>query len=110
MAQMNYLRNFTRSFQAHLRCSQRLFATTPVISADEKKIITSKRPFNTSVKRTDENGLEKVSFKEHIFHLNFFCELQSLICHLKKANRSSKSHQQRKYRHDRVVEGLFGPS
>lgn len=69
---MNYLRNFTRSFQAHLRCSQRLFATTPLINVDDKKIIIPKRPFNTSVKRSDGNGLEKVSFKEYIFHLAFF--------------------------------------
>lgn len=56
---MNYLRNLTRSFQAQLRCSQRLFATTPAINSDEKKIIVPKRPFNTSVKRSDGNGLEK---------------------------------------------------
>lgn len=41
---MNPLRNLTRSFQTQLRCSQRLFASTPAINADEQKIIAKQHP------------------------------------------------------------------
>ncbi len=59
MANMNYLRILTRSFQVQLRCPQRLFATTAACNVEDKKMVIPQRPFNTSIHQRQE-VIEKV--------------------------------------------------
>lgn len=76
MAQMKHLRNLTGSFQAHLRCSQRLFASTPFINSDDNRIIKPQQPltkeFKPDGKETSfKHILENVSYIKRALFYNF---------------------------------------